>query len=300
MLSLTFQRSLFVSVAITLVLVGAFAPRPPSQVELVVALALIVFLGVPHGALDILFLRKVRGIQSKSQISYLVCGYLAISAAVVAIWLMSPLIFLIAFLVASGFHFSGDPIKGTSVLTRVAIGVGVITLPSIMHGAELQNLYSLLTNVSVAQTTVQISLPLAWLALVLGGLAIIVEMKNGRYATAVELVVIGLNATFAPPLLAFTVYFCLMHSARHILRTAELVEMPKRAFAIECVLPMVGVLVTGAIAWRFSGSLSLDAKAIQIVFVTLAALTAPHMFVVEPVRFGGWKDINGKTPGSAT
>jgi hypothetical protein len=37
--------------------------------------------------------------------------------------------------------------------------------------------------------------------------------------TAVELGAVGVLAIVAPPLIAFVVFFCGMHSARHILRS---------------------------------------------------------------------------------
>jgi hypothetical protein len=55
------------------------------------------------------------------------------------------------------------------------------------------------------------------------------------------------------------------------------------------LLPMLGVLGGSALAWYFLREISLDAKIIQLVFVGLAALTVPHMALVEQVRLSGWK-----------
>lgn len=289
MLSLANQRSIFLVLAMTATAASIILPRPPANVELIVAGALIVFLGVPHGALDILYIRRVLGIRLPRQIALTLLSYVAISGLVVWLWMAAPLIFLIGFLIASGFHFSGDPDRGASPFTRVATGVGVVALPVLFHAAELQHLYSLLTNRWAAETVVQISNPLAIGVGFVGAGAIVLEIMRKHFAIAGELAGVLLLAAMAPPLLAFTIYFCLMHSARHILRTAELVPISRRAFMIECVLPMVTVLLAGCVAWQLQAVLPVDAKVIQILFVILAALTAPHMVIVEPIRFRGWR-----------
>lgn len=275
-------------------------PRPPANVELIVAGALIVFLGVPHGALDILYIRRVLGIRLPRQFVLTLLSYMAISGLVVWLWVAASQAFLMVFLAASGFHFSGDPERGASLLTRVATGVGVVALPVFLHSAELQHLYSLLTNRGAAEAVVEISYPVA-IGIGLGGaVAMTLEITRKHFAIAGELAAVLLLATMAPPLLAFTIYFCLMHSARHILRTAEIVPISRRAFIIECVLPMVAVLLVGGVAWRMQDVLPIDAKVIQILFVILAALTAPHMIIVEPIRFRGWRGPKNPIPELAT
>ena len=52
--------------------------------------------------------------------------------------------------------------------------------------------------------------------------------------------------------------------------------------------PMVGVLIIAAAAWHSLRGLPLDARIIQIVFVGLAALTLPHIVLVDRVRLSGW------------
>ncbi len=280
---------MFLFIAVPFILTSLYLPRQTGDAEIVVTAALILFLGVPHGALDVLYLRKVLQVGSPSKIAGLLLLYLGASAGVVFLWLISPLVFLLSFLVASGFHFSGDPEEGTQPLTRLAVGAGVIVLPSLLFKEELKQLYAMLTNASVANLVVTISVPAAQIVLCLAAVGIALELRQKHYHSVIEVVVVVLLATLVAPLLAFTIYFCLMHSARHIQRTGELVGMSRRAFFMECALPMIGVFLAAAVAWSFRTSLTLDANVIKILFVMLAALTAPHMFIVEPVRFAGWK-----------
>jgi len=288
MVSINWQRTVFVVSALAFLLGSFFIPRFDSNTEVIVTGALILFLGVPHGALDLLYLRKVIGVRSPLGIGLSLLTYIATSSLVVILWLTSPLLFLVAFLIISGFHFSGDPVGKVSPLTRFAIGSGVIVFPSIVHTRETEHLYALLTSQAIAETVVKIQYPLAFATMLIGIMALAIEIRKRDYKAVAELVTVGMLATIAPPLLAFTIYFCLMHSARHIVRTSELILLPKRAFFLECLLPMLGVFVSGTVAWQFRSGLTIDAKIIQILFVMLGALTVPHMIIVEPIRIKGW------------
>jgi Brp/Blh family beta-carotene 15,15'-monooxygenase len=106
-----------------------------------------------------------------------------------------------------------------------------------------------------------------------------------------------LLAVAAPPLLAFTLYFCGMHSARHILRTIDYSGTFSRPLlALSALLPMIGVLVIAVVGWEFLKGKSLDERIVQVVFVGLAALTVPHMALVERVRLSGWIKGGVKPP----
>ncbi len=100
---------------------------------------------------------------------------------------------------------------------------------------------------------------------------------------------VGLLALLAPPLLAFTVFFCGMHGARHILRTVKYSGRPFRALlAARALAPTLGFLCVLAVAFYELRHLTWEARLIQLVFVALAALTVPHMMLVEQIRFSGW------------
>ena len=72
-----------------------------SQIELLVVASLILVLGVPHGALDTIFARQIYGIQTLRGWICFGAIYLLLSALVVAVWLIQPAIFLLAFLLIS-------------------------------------------------------------------------------------------------------------------------------------------------------------------------------------------------------
>ncbi len=111
-------------------------------------------------------------------------------------------------------------------------------------------------------------------------------MIRRDWRAAVELLAVALLCTFAPPLLAFTVFFCGMHSARHILRSFRYAGIADpRLFAAAAVLPMVGTFVLLATGFWWLKDVPLELRLIQLVFVALAALTLPHMVLVERVRF---------------
>ena len=84
------------------------------------------------------------------------------------------------------------------------------------------------------------------------------------------------------------VFFCGTHSARHIIRTIDYLDRSSLGLILgAALLPMLGGLVASADASHLLSGTSLDARDIQLVFVGLASLTAPHMAPVEHVRLSG-------------
>jgi hypothetical protein len=79
-----------------------------------------------------------------------------------------------------------------------------------------------------------------------------------------------------------------MHSPRHILRTQIYAGMTLQRLAVVAVLPMLAILLMAAGGWYWLPDSPIDERIIQFLFVALAALTVPHMVLVERVRFSGW------------
>ncbi len=291
---LRLQGLVFCCGAILLAAMAASLGQISSQIELLVIASLILVLGVPHGALDTIFASQIYGIDSLRGWICFGSIYLLLSALVVGIWLLQPAIFLLAFLFISAFHFSGDPVEGTPWPTRALYGGAVVILPAALHAVETARLFSLLAGESAAD------LVMPWLGLLswpwlLGLILAAIQRSRTDWLTALELFSVATLSVLAPPLLSFTLFFCTMHSARHILRTINYSAQSSRLFVLAAaLLPMFGVLIVSLIAWYFLQSTPLDARIVQIVFVGLAALTVPHMALVERVRLSGW--VNPKKP----
>ena len=108
---------------------------------------------------------------------------------------------------------------------------------------------------------------------------------NKNWRVGFEIFSVSLLALAAQPLIAFTVYFCGMHSLRHMLRTQQYVNLPVSRLVWTCLLPMLGVSVLVALGWLYLPLSSYDSRILQFVFVTLAALTVPHMLLVDRARY---------------
>ena len=281
------QGLAFCAVALLAAALSPLLNHADPATELAVLAALILLLGVPHGALDPVFARAVPGIQGGLRRAGFWLGYLALAALVVLLWRLAPAAFLLGFLAISAAHFSGDPPAGTPAPTRLLHGGAPIVLPALLHPDEVGRLFTLLAG---ADATALVLPPLhalapAWLAALLVAAAL--RARTDALA-ALELASLAALAALAPPLLAFTLFFCAMHSPRHILRTAAWSGTPLAATLLGCLAPMLLVGAGAAAAWWGMQGVAMEARVVQLLFVGLAALTVPHMALVERVRLRGW------------
>jgi len=262
--------------------------RPERWIELTAVAIAIALFGVPHGGLDTVFARQLHGLRGLRDWGLFATLYSLLAAAVVGVWLVAPMFFLLGFLLISAVHFSGDPQAGTNRVSRALYGGAVIVLPTGLHSAEVGELFGLLAGTQAAGlvTPVLAALALPWLA----ALAAAAVAEAGRSPrTSLEFLAVGALMFLAPPLTAFAVFFCGMHSARHILRTFDWAARPGRwPMMASGLVPTVAVVAGGAAIWWWRDDVPFDAQVVQLVFVGLAALTVPHMALVERVRLSGW------------
>ncbi len=278
------QGRVFCGLALVFVIASLVGARLEPRDELLAAGALLLLLGMPHGAFDVVVARKLFGVAGLAGWAVFSLCYVGLAAAVVGLWVMAPTLFLCAFLILSALHFGGDPGGSASWLTRGLYGGGVIVLPALWHSAELQRLLGLVAGPAsaafVAPALSQLALP--WLAAAL--LACALAARRSLLAACESAALVALSLA-APPLVAFTVYFCAMHSPRHILRTLTGLQAAEARRALALVLwPTLAVLVMTALLGWLARGLPVEARVMQLVFVGLAALTLPHMVLLERAR----------------
>lgn len=282
--ALRLQGQVFCALALAQVISSLAGFRLEPRHELMAAAALVLLLGMPHGAFDVVTARRRLGVAGFKGWTAFSVRYAGWAAAVVGLWMVAPTIFLCAFLIVSAWHFGGDPDSGTPRLTRVLYGGAVIVLPALWHGPELQRLLGLVAGPGSADVIApwlgQLAAP--WLAAMV--LACALQARTSRLA-ACEAAALAALAVVAPPLLAFTVYFCAMHSPRHLLRTlANMTAAARWRAAALALWPTLAVLAVVAWVGSLASAMPVEALTMQLVFVGLAALTLPHMLLIERAR----------------
>ncbi|HET8957390.1 MAG TPA: Brp/Blh family beta-carotene 15,15'-dioxygenase, partial [Microcella sp.] len=200
-------------------LVAAFAylladPGVPVVVQISVIAVLVAVLGLPHGALDPVVARRVGLWRGPRSLAAFTLGYLAVSAAVVGLWLMAPVASLVAFLLISAAHFGGDWNARGPVSLRLTVGMGLLSMPALADESAVADLYVTLSGPDAALIAmVQNAIgPLLLAGMIVAGAI----AARRRPADGLEIVVVVALALTTPPLVFFIIYFCLLHSARHL------------------------------------------------------------------------------------
>lgn len=284
--ALQWQRGIFLAVAIVVILGTLALPPLDRRLQLGLLVGMVLLIGAPHGALDPVYVRAFDGVSGFWGWTAFGILYILLALCVIVVWLISPLVFGVAFLAISAVHFSGDPPLGVSVWTRITYGVAVLALPALLHRNAVDEIFAMLIGPGAASIIGAGLAALAPACVVAATVSIIFEARKNVLA-ALEIVAVCGLMIVAPPLVSFTVFFCGMHSPRHFIRTINLVGglTYKRAFQV-ALWPMVAIAGGGAIALAADSSVSIDARLTEEIFIGLAALTLPHMIVVERLRFG--------------
>jgi Brp/Blh family beta-carotene 15,15'-monooxygenase len=276
--AMIWQRRIFAAGALVCIAAVVFQLTPPTSLQVVLLVLLVALVGLPHGALDPLVAWRAQFWRTPRGLVYFLSAYLALGGLTLALWVHWPGLALAAFLAYSAWHFSADWQETLPRPLAIAGGALVIAGPSLFHRAETAELFALLAHASIAEGLTTF---LPWVAMAaLIGIAIAFSSRITRdRATAIELGLLVCSVAILPPLLFFLVYFCGLHSPRHLLHALEGVK-PRLALGVGGLFTALAV-AGGFLALSFMPSMSLTQQSIQLVFTGLAVLTVPHMLLIE-------------------
>ena len=250
---------------------------------LVVVLALAVAVaGLPHGALDAWVARRAGLWRTPAGCVAFHVAYLGLAAAVVAAWRWAPGSSLTAFLAISAWHFAGDWGDRLPAWARAAAGAAVLALPAWRWPDEVAWAFGALSGADGHAIAAALSALAPWLA---AGLlaAVIVALRRSATA-ALELGTVAVLALLLPPLAYFAIYFCGLHSLRHLrLAAAGVAPEARPRLVVVAGLYTGATVLAGAAAWPWVAALGAadwSTDTMRLVFIGLAALTLPHMLVV--------------------
>lgn len=255
----------------------------PTGAQWLCALAVIIVLGVPHGALDGEVARFVlRPRFGRAWFLVFSLPYLALSALVLLAWRLVPGLTLLAFLTASVCHFGTEDAEAGDGLEVIVRGGLPIAMPVLIHPGATAAVFATVAAVPLPQLPEWLwAAASAWLALAVVWVGRAMLRRQGRLL-AVPGVLAGLFAVL-PPLTAFAIYFVGVHAPAHV---AALIRNPARAPRVHdhrsaalLALPITALtLLIGVALWPLYGGAAPD-RLLALTIQGLAALTLPHMLL---------------------
>ncbi len=262
---------------------------PSPSVQVAILAAGVSMFGLPHGALDVALGHKLVGrYPGLPWLPVFLGGYLALAGAVIASWSLAPNATLVAFLVLSVLHFGlGDAARNVPgrALEIIVRGSGPIVLPTCLKPGETGLIFDQITGADVWPGIVREIAPILGSAWIVGVTALIVaryvastSRRDLAFLVAEIGVIVGAFALL-PVLPAFALYFCALHSVRHLMDISA--PGRTRARLALAALPATSVTVGVALGvflwWRTP--LGVDVAGLRVIFWGLSALTLPHMML---------------------
>jgi Brp/Blh family beta-carotene 15,15'-monooxygenase len=262
-------------------------------------LLLILLIGVTHGSLDHLKGKKLLSHYNISNTFYFYIAYIFIASLIIILWLIFPAQLLIIFLIVAAYHFGKEDtqflIPYTSYINQLLFilkGSLIIFAPLYFNFAETIELFKLLLIENEIFYTLLGKLEELKIFLIgvsLSSLACLyLFLKNyeiNKVTIFIDYTSILLVNFYFSPLVAFTVYFCFLHSIRHIVNL--IFELDKDNFLNGAKLFIIKsiplTVLTGLLAllslYFINFKVIFDDAIIKVIFIGLASLTFPHILL---------------------
>ena len=255
----------------------------------IICFFLISIIGVSHGALDHLKGYKLMEIYKINNKYFFYPVYIFCCLLVIFFWIIFPSVTLILFLLVASYHFGKEDSCVGNIIKKKIInlfylfkGSVVVVAPLFFHTEETLQIFKILgDNLILTHENFLISL------LVISFIANFTIMQwsnNGGFFLADWVTIFTLNAFFSP-LVAFTIYFCFLHSVRHSF--ALIYEINNKNFKdgfnkfFKKALPLT--LVTAILfvvsVCILTNYYVLNEAIFKVIFIGLASLTFPHILL---------------------
>ena len=264
-----------------------------------VCLLLILIIGVSHGSLDYIKGRKLLKIFQINNIITFYTSYFLLAVTIIILWILLPTVVLIAFLIVASFHFGKEDtqflIDNNSYLNQFLFflkGSLVILAPLYFNFNETVSIFKLLLieNESFYQSLNVIeNNNFLIIGIVLSALSSIIlffkKFELRKFTIFFDYFsIIIINMHFSP-LIAFTIYFCFLHSIRHsISLITELDQESLRNGLLVFIKKATPLTILTTIfcligLYFLNNNYNLDSAILKLIFIGLASLTFPHILL---------------------
>ena len=257
--------------------------------KLILFMIPLIWPGLAHGSLDVLIAKKLNIIVTKSQLYFFILGYLLISLFIVLLWIIVPNLSLSMFLIVSAIHFGiSDTIhKGNLFYIEIFFrGLAPILTPIYFYNEEVKFIFSKLnadeTFINNLINYNDFFFIILMSLLILFLFFQIINIKKNNLDTFIEVQLIIFTFYFFEPFIAFCLYFCFFHSLRHLLIEKETLNISFKKLIISTI--PITLISTIGIFLIYVLILQDNLNYLSLIFISLSALTVPHMLLINKYR----------------
>ena len=264
-----------------------------------ICLFLILVIGVSHGSLDHIKGKRLLKIFDIKNVFFFYVSYILLAIFIIIAWVLLPAISLLLFLIVASYHFGKED---TQFLTTNANSINpllyffkgslIILAPMFFHFDETVAIYKFLlvedetfyTILDYIETNkiLLIGIVLSTLSSVL---LFIKEFEIKKFVIFLDYFSIIILNYYLSPLVAFTLYFCFLHSLRHSISLIfeidnfdfnnGLIKFLKKALPLTILTAIFCVISL----FFLNNIYDLNSSILKVIFIGLASLTFPHILL---------------------
>ena len=258
---------------------------------------LILTLGISHGALDHIKGRKLLTFYKINNIFIFYISYIIISIFILIFWFFLPTITLSVFLLVASYHFGKEDSEimkpRESILLKFIFfikGSLIISAPLLFQFKQTIVIFELL-NFNIDYLLLLSDkgiITFFFYSALLSNIYFLTEKKSIRsYSGLIFFDLFSINFLYylLSPLIAFTLYFCFIHSFRHSVSLVNQLDKNnfKKGFKkfVKKALPLtiITAILFLVAVYFLKNYYILDLAISKVIFIGLASLTFPHILL---------------------
>lgn len=261
------------------------------------SVALIMLLGIPHGAIDHILFKHIKKDYSKGWLYRFFAQYFLLMGLLSLTWWTLPSLALIVFLAVSAYHFGQSQwhsLQANTILKRslyCSWGAFVLAAPLLWNYTETAPIIEKLIGIEIiVELGYQLFIPVLFLVLIiLQTLVLFFRRKISRQKLleewAILLLLTGLFY-YTPLLVGFAVYFVFWHSIDSIEDQIIRLRAIHSEYTIKTHLKQVipfTLMAFGSIglsSWLLPAGLMTSAWISQL-FILISIVTLPHSLLMD-------------------
>jgi len=264
-----------------------------------ICLLLILSIGISHGSLDNIKGKKLFQIFGVNNFFIFYFLYILIAILIIILWMIAPAFSLVIFLIIASYHFGKEDTQFLIVeksyfnqLLFFIKGTLIILAPMYFHFDETVSIFKLLlidNETFYKFLNIVENNRILFFGIILVTLSnILLFSKNfefKKFTIFLDYFSILIINYYFSPLVAFTLYFCFLHSIRHSI--SLMFELNKNDLNIGFRLFLKKALPLTILTAFFclfglyflNNTYSFDSSILKIIFIGLASLTFPHILL---------------------